>query len=494
MKTKPEQIHINTTESEVKLDRSVLNTIASCHAYLALREDYREQLRELQEEMKFNYLRCHGIFSDQMGVYREYVHGQPVFNFQLVDKVYDFFLSIGIRPFVELSFMPSHLASGNATCFEYNANVSMPKTMVGWKNLVIAFLKHCIERYGLREVRRWYFEVWNEPDISYFFDGVQKDYFALYKATADAVKSVNTSLRVGGPATSKNLWVDDFLKFCKKSKAPVDFVSTHHYCANTAIALNADGTKNRQYHGQPRMAQDIKGVREQIRASAFPKLELHYTEWNVTPFHVDSFAKDSEFTSVFALQTILDTQNLTNSYAFWAFSDVFEESGPATHPFCGLYGMINLHGIHKPVYHAFSFFSRLYPNRIAPEIPGAFVTTDKKGNFRILVWNFQDAVKPEFTGGDWKIGNHSRNLTLKLENVRGSYRVIRECTGLTAGNSFRAWKKIGSPQYLTQKQVAILRKKSKPLQSPVRTITAKGNLELKLILKPCDIQFIEIKP
>ncbi|MCB8988772.1 MAG: hypothetical protein H6661_13610 [Ardenticatenaceae bacterium] len=153
----------------------------------------------------------------------------PLFLLRNVDRIYDFLLALGVRPFVELSFMPEALASGSQTVFNYVNHVSPPKDYAEWGKLIHKFVAHCVDRYGLEEVRRWYFEVWNEPNLDSFWAGSQADYFNLYRTTVETIKEIDADLRVGGPATAKNEWIPEFLEFCARNNLPVDFVSTHHY-------------------------------------------------------------------------------------------------------------------------------------------------------------------------------------------------------------------------------------------------------------------------
>jgi xylan 1,4-beta-xylosidase len=183
-----------------------LNTVGAGRANEGLRADWQAQLSTVQNEIGFHYLRFHGIFHDDMGVYSEDSHGQPIYNFQYVDALYDALLARHIRPFVELSFMPAALASGPQTVFWWKGNITPPKDMAKWNALVATFVTHLQSRYGADEVNHWYFEVWNEPDLhNGFFTGTQADYFSLYKNTVEAIRSVCPRCRVGGPGYSSRM-------------------------------------------------------------------------------------------------------------------------------------------------------------------------------------------------------------------------------------------------------------------------------------------------
>src|SRR2546427_668718 len=169
----------------------------SGRAILSLRESYRRDLREIKEATDFEYVRFHAIFHDEVGVYQEDSEGRATYNFSYLDQIYDGLLANGVRPFVELSFMPRQLAANDILHpFWYKPNVSPPKDWEKWDQLITAFAKHLVERYGIDEVASWYFEVWNEPNIDFWAgEPKQATYWQLYDHTARAIKKVNTRLR-----------------------------------------------------------------------------------------------------------------------------------------------------------------------------------------------------------------------------------------------------------------------------------------------------------
>jgi xylan 1,4-beta-xylosidase len=208
----------------------------SGRAVLSLRESYREDLRAVHEVTAVSYVRFHGLLDDDMGVYTVGAHGEPVFNFSYIDQVYDGLLANGVRPIVELSFMPAKLAAREIHhSFWYHPITSAPANYARWDALISALARHLIERYGIEEVSRWYFEVWNEPNLDFWAgQPKQSTYWTLYDHTARSLKAVDNRLRVGGPATAQAAWVSAFLRHCSANHVPVDFVSTHVYGDDTA--------------------------------------------------------------------------------------------------------------------------------------------------------------------------------------------------------------------------------------------------------------------
>ena len=189
------------------------HTVGSGHAPLGLRADWQVQLHRCHDELGMRHVRFHGALSSPMGtlICEE---EKLLYSFFNLDRIMDFLLSIGMKPFLELSFMPETLASGDTRVFRYQSNVTPPKDYAEWAALIKKLVGHFAERYGRGEVSQWFFEVWNEPNLKSFWTGSQKDYFELYANTVEAIKSVDGSFQVGGPATAQNEWIEPFLNFC----------------------------------------------------------------------------------------------------------------------------------------------------------------------------------------------------------------------------------------------------------------------------------------
>ncbi len=488
---------IDLKSPAVPLNRFFQRGIGSCHAYLTLREDYRDHVRLAQREIGFGGVRFHGIFNDYVGVVHpggEDPDGGPRLNFQNVTKIYEFFVAQGMKPFVELGFMPGRLASGTQTIFDYRANVTPPSDYAQWARLVRRFVTHLVEHFGIQEVLTWHFEVWNEPDlIGAFWTGTQADYFRLYAESARAVKSVDARLRVGGPATSKTMWVPDLLAYCEEHNLPLDFISTHHYCVDADLVQGVpDGPMH--YRGVGAMRRDIERVRAQIAASAFPHAELHFTEWNTCPAHEDVYGKDSLFTAVFALQTLKDVSGLVDSYMWWTVSDIFEETGLSALPFTGKYGLVNLHGVKKPVFHAYRWLAELYDNEHLLNHPSARASVSSSGDVRVLAWNLPEVVETDLGGGDWKVSGAARTDTFTLRDLRpGRYRLRILRSDTTRGDALGAWRAAGSPAYPDAAQLAALHAAAEPALIRDETLDLTGDLALTLDLVPCAFARIDLQ-
>ena len=274
---------------------------------------------------------------------------RPVYNWKKIDQLYDDLLARHIKPFVELGFTPRALATSKTASSIWHGNTSHPKPD-GWRDLIDAFTRHIEERYGKAEVRSWFFEVWNEPNLSGFWeDGDQNAYFELYDLTAKTMKSVDPALRVGGPSTAGAAWVPEFLAHVKQSGAPVDFVTTHTYGVQGGF-LDENGKSDTKLDPSPdAIVGDVRRVREQISASAFPGLPLYFTEWSTSYTPRDS-VHDSYISAPYILTKLKACQGLLQGMSYWTYTDLFEEPGPPTAAFQGGFGLLNPQGIRKPAY------------------------------------------------------------------------------------------------------------------------------------------------
>jgi len=461
-----EQIEIDATAQTSPFPHFWEEMFGSGRAILTLRDSYRDDLRAVKQATDFHYVRFHAILHDEVGVYNEDEHGNPVYNFTYVDQIYDGLLKNGVRPVVEISFMPKKLAFNPDALhpFWYKQNVSPPKSWEKWDGLMTHFAQHLVDRYGIDEVSQWYFEVWNEPNID-FWNGIprKQSYFELYQHTAHDLKSVNQRLRVGGPATAAAAWVDDFLKFAADNHVPVDFVSSHGYADDTVE--NLFGT-NEDIPMDDRVCRAIGKVRKQIQASATPNLPLFWTEWNVQGMDQ---SRDTSFVGTGLANTIRECDGLVNMMSFWTFSDVFEEGGPIPEPFEGHFGLRAKGGINKPSYYDFALLHQLGDQRIANAANDVLVTKGKDGALAVAVWNLVD---PGTTGT-------KKNIQLRFRGVPANAKVSISRVDDDHGNTLAAYKAMGSPLDPTEAQVEELNRKTNPGAAEQGTLID-GRLNLSL--------------
>jgi xylan 1,4-beta-xylosidase len=461
-----EQIQIDATAQTTPFPHFWEQMFGSGRAILTLRDSYRDDLRAVKQITDFQYVRFHAILHDEVGVYNEDQHCNPVYNFSYVDQIYDGLLKNGVRPVVEISFMPKKLAFNPDALhpFWYKPNVSPPKSLEAWDALMTHFAQHLVERYGIDEVSQWYFEVWNEPNID-FWGGIPRkgSYFELYAHTARALKAVSPRLRVGGPATAAASWVDDFLKYAAANHVPVDFVSSHGYADDTVENLFHS---NENIPMDDRVCRAIAKVRGQIKASATPDLPLLWTEWNVQGMDE---SRDTTFVGPAVANTVRQCDGNVTMMSFWTFSDVFEEGGPIPKPFEGHFGLRAKGGINKPSYYGFALLHQLGDRRLASPSKNVIVTTNSTGELIIAAWNLVD---PDQHGAASK-------MELIFRNVSPQATVTLQRVDSEHGNVLPRYAAIGKPVDPTPIQVQQLNDET-ALPAPERTHLNGAKLELEL--------------
>jgi xylan 1,4-beta-xylosidase len=446
----------------------------SGRATLTMRESWRQDLHAAKAITDFRYVRFHDIFHDENGVYSEGADGKPVYNWSYVDNIYDGILANGVRPFIELSFMPSALAASQKPHpFWYRPLPNPPRSYEKWGRLIENFARHLEDRYGTDEVRQWYFEVWNEPNI-HFWTGepAQSTYFELYAAAVKALKVVDRRLRVGGPATAQAAWVGDLIRHCTREDIPIDFISTHVYGDDTAKNV----LKKAEYVSRAEMvACGVRKVYDQVKASPRPDLPIIWSEYNATHTN-EADITDSSFMGPWLANNIRQCDGLTTMMAYWTFSDVFEEQGVVKTPFYGGYGLIAAGGIPKAAFNAFAMLHRLGDRRLSPELKDALVTKRVDGTLVIAVWNYADPG----------IGGAPKPIEVQISRGRTAEMTVLDDQH---GSALTEWRRIGRPAFPTHEQQQALRSAGR-LPLP-QTLPIEGGT-VRLTLAPRGLALIEV--
>lgn len=416
----------------------------SGRAALTLRESYRQDLRTVRGATAAAYIRFHGIFNDELGVYTEGPNGEAVYNFSYVDQVYDGLLANGVRPIVELSFMPGLLASSSTRhSFWDHPFIAPPRDYGRWDALIAAFGRHLVDRYGIDEVSRWYFEVWNEPNLDFWAgEPRQATYWTLYEHTANSLKTVDRRLRVGGPATAQAAWVPAFLRHCKEKGIPVDFVSTHVYGDDSAkdVFGSSEAIPRKEM-----VCRAVRKVHSEIKASPMPALPLIWTEFNAT-FRNLPEVTDASFMAPWLAETVRQCDGLAQDMSYWTFSDVFEEQGVVRTPFYGGYGLLAVGGIPKPAFNAFALLHELGDRRFTTDVEGTLFTSRDDGALVLAIWNYADVGSAPTL----------RRVTLHIKHAGARTARIQSLTA-EQGNVHLIYQRMGSPRYPTAGQLAELR-------------------------------------
>jgi xylan 1,4-beta-xylosidase len=480
-----EQIIVDAASPTTPFPHFWEHMFGSCHASVTLCEDWRNDLRALREIVDVKYVRFHGIFEHQAGIYGgQDAAGNLVLNFTRINLIYDGLLEIGVSPFVELGFMPEEMAERPSPHpFWYHPSVAPPRDPRQWYQLIFRFAGHLVERYGIELVADWYFEVWNEPNID-FWTGEPKEetYYDLYDVTASALKDVNPRLRVGGPATAQAAWVDRFIRHCAEKNVPVDFISTHIYPND--LALNVFGREENIPQSEM-VSLAVRKVYQQVQASALPQLPIIWSEYNAG---FDGVQLDSPYVGAWLANNIrLCAGGLASEMSYWTFTDAFfEEGGVFKSVFTSGFGLIATGRIPKASFNAFKILHYLGDQQLALDSTSALLTRRSGDGVLVLaIWNY---IPPRESGQSKAVNIRLRGFEENPEHVR-VFLVDDD-----HGSPLKSWHAMGSPDFPSREQQAALRKVAE-LPPPLTAKLADG--QLLVSLQPnalAVIQFAEANP
>jgi xylan 1,4-beta-xylosidase len=493
----PRIIELDRAQAQAPVDRFFDFSVGADFPGTTGREDSLAHLKTAVDELGFRYLRFHDIFHDALGTVKK-VDGKLTFDFSRIDKLYDGLLARGIKPFIELGFTPEAMATSKQTIFYWKGNTSHPQP-AAWSALIEAFARHLIQRYGAEEVRRWPFEVWNEPNLDGFWERAdQKAYFELYANTARTLKKVDPALRVGGPSTAGADWVVPFLAYAKAQGLPVDFVTTHTYGVDGGF-LDEKGEEDRKLAASPdSIIGDVRRVREQIQASAFPGLPLYITEWS-TSYNPRDLVHDSYISAPWILTKLKATRGLAQAMSYWTYTDLFEEAGPPPSPFHGGFGLLTPEGIRKPAFFAYKYLNALKGQEIPSADTAALASADG-ARTAVLVWDWQQPDQQQTNRnffGKPVPATESRPVQLSLAHVPpGSYRLQLRRTGYRANDAQTAYLEMGSPKALDAAQLLKLQELTtdKAEVDQVVQVKAGARLEWKLNMRSNDVVLVTLDP
>ena len=456
---------------------------------LALRRDYQDSLALIQQDIGFRYIRGHGLLSDGVGIYRPYEYQgtrRVRHAFTYLDQVVDAYLELGIRPFLELGFMPSELASGDQTVFWWRGNVTPPSSWTEWAALVRATVAHLVDRYGLEQVRDWPIEVWNEPNLKEFWEGADEDaYHRLYEVTAGAIKDVDSALQVGGPAISPGTdeWMVRFAEFAIARSVPVNFVSRHAYTSGPAQSVPFG--VHQTLAPPSRLLEQFALPRQQLRGTALAGVPVHITEFN-SSYRPDNPIHDTAFHAAYLAPVLATGGDLVDSFSYWTFSDMFEEVGIPTALFHGGFGLLTHRQIKKPTYHLYAFMARM-GDEILTRGPDHLVTRDALGRVTVLAW-----APVDVTGLAETADRHDLRLSIPLAGTSSTAFVLRSSVSDEAGNAWRAWCEMGRPASPDRRQLDALREAAEPAHQHRSLPVAAGRVELDLTLGRHEVTLVEI--
>lgn len=498
------------------------NLITIGKAKEGLHADVQNQLRVVQQNCPFRYLRFHGIFDDAMMVYHEDETGQPHFNFRFVDQLFDFLLSIGLKPFVELGFMPSELAADpDKTVFYQVSYVSPPKSIDGWCELVDRFLRHCMNRYGAEEVQSWKFEFWNEPEFQVFWPATQEEYRELYLQTYQTVKKISARIQIGAPGRIITLRSEEFNKefftFCKEHDCLPDFIPLHFYPHEKIEDIINMEQIDQLYKLQPyrKLLEEFRGIspnpdflkemlayeNNMLAELGLSELEVYLTEWNSTAFHRE-LTNDTVYKAAYIAKNIVDNLDSISGFGYWVLSDNIEETAASPQLFHGGLGLLAQYGIPKAGMFAYELLAKLGDRLLAKG--DRYIVTAGRGSYQILTFNychFDDLYAlgdTSFINATHRYNGFKEDKTIKLEIEikglpHGKYRLVTYTIGRKHGSSYDQWVEMGAPEPLSAADIAYLKANSRP-KMHVQYVEVEYGKTYVSTLEPHGVELMELIP
>lgn len=515
MKEVKESYRIDSSASYGNIKPTYLSLASIGYASHALRRDVTAQLQQVQKDIGFQYLRFHDIFSDRLHIYNERPDGSCYFNFSHIDELLDNILAAKMRPFIEIGFMPEQLASGPETIFEGDAFISPPHSTEKWQQLLDTFIRHLISRYGLQEVRNWYFEFWNEPEVPYFWAGTREAFFRLYKASYQTIKAIDQELKIGGfgliDPSGGGGWMEDFNKYALAEGIDLDFFSFHVY--NLAIQPKKMEKTNyreaEQFHDIQSLLRETAVIGDKFhvtkiiermteKAASIPAFhkDIWITEWNANNDHKD-LLHDTCYMAPFIIRNVLANYKKVQGMGYWTLTDVFEEFRKEQPLFHGGFGLTTYNGIKKPSYHAFSFLSKLKGEVVAEE--EELIVTKTEDKLFILVCNYCHPNKLYSTFDYSQLTHTNRSnvfepvkkkVDIELTGWKGNFRKRVHRVNQEHGSSFDAWVACGSPEVIDSEIHRYLAAKAEP-ELTEETVVLSGNDPFSFSMQPHEIQLIE---
>lgn len=478
-----------------------------------LNGEVQGMLISLQNDIHFEYVKFHGLLSDDMMVYDEKDDGTPLLSFVLIDKVIDFLLSIGLKPLVQLSFMPKKLASDpEKLSFFIEYNTSPPKDIAKWTYLVKSLTVHLIERYGEAEVLTWPFCVWNEPDTSskmFGFDN-KEGFFNLYKHTYKAVKEVDPRIVFGSPSLLMLTddpygWYQSFFDYCNENNCLPQFLNVHYYednfCSEEFMTVKVS-YQNRLNTDKDSFSHFISKLEQNAISYHIKDVPIYLTEWNLTVNH-RNLINDTCYKACYIAKNLLENYDRLQSFGYWSLTDFMCEQQPSDQLYHGGLGLFTINGIPKATYNVFCLLSKLGDILISSG-NGWFITkSERSRKIQIMLYNYIHYTNIFASGElfDMTATNRytcfnnlsSLSFSLNLTEVMAKSCIVRELfVNRTSGSSFDTWVKMGATPVFSNEDFATLKCHSSPGLYIHEEAIHNHTLNLSFKLEPLEVRLIEI--
>jgi len=498
--------------------RKVLN-ISGCRSILY--KDIQDMIRQAQKEIHYEYATLKGIFSDDMMVYAEDEHRNPHFSFIMIDKVIDFLLSVDLKPFISLSFMPAMLASDPSKTVKMGRyNVSPPKDMNKWIRLINSFFTHITDKYGKSTIESWLYTVWCQADSGTAFyqwnDSLQ--FFRFYKSTLEAIKTFNNKIKVGSPSMilfeQEGGFVDDYLQFISRENCAPDFITVHYFDTNfyvkevslkhrNKIITENDIDKIEKLNNDPLgFTKYIRSIKKKCKSFGLGAIPIYLTEWNLTVSQ-RNYLNDTCFKPCYLVKNILTNYDALESFGSRTLTDLNDEYFIPERLFHGGVGSFTYNGIPKSQYYAFRMMSFLGDHKLA-DGTGYFVSKGDTGQLLIILYNYEHyssfATKSfnihEKRNSRYEVFSGRRSVMM---NISVSDIDALSCTAYSVyinqnrGNAYDIWVKMNRPAFYDEIEMLSLKEQSIPGEEVNTYPIENGVLKLSYKLEPLEVRLIHVR-
>lgn len=451
-----------------------------------LLQEIQEQVHLCQSKIRFRYLRCHGIFDDDMHVYSQDDNGSDQYNFFYIDLAYDFLRKENLIPYVELGYIPSGMARSGKRYYWNRCVVGVPEKMEKWENLVAAFLRHCIDRYGRSAVRQWKFATISGLHV-YLSICTFEEYFQLYEATYRAVKSVDSKLQIGGPGIQLELSLQEnnnllkrFLAEYRERGCMPDFLTFEFFHGIYSQDKTTFIRKVASHSQEPMTLSEnpdymeeclcrLNNILAEEHLQGFPVV---LEAWNSTMWQRD-LTNDTCFKAAFLFKNILENGNQFRMMGYWVMSDLMGELFGTEETFHGGYGLITQNGIPKSGFNAYVLL-RILGDMELRRGEGVVVTKKSDREIQIAMYNYChfDALTRQhfFAEGsktsrylgfqNEEVNEYEIDLTLEPGNYQITEYVIAKARA--CGSGYDTWVQMGAPETIDEFQREYLAALSRP--------------------------------
>lgn len=504
-------LHVDTSRKIRTFSHNWRTLINAGYAKDLLNGAVQAQIRKMQKDIGFRYMRCKGLLDDDMMLYVSKPPGRVDYNFVYVDEVIDFMLSVELKPFVEFSFMPSALVREAVIPFKRPSIISMPANLDDWLSLVTSLIRHFIDRYGIGVVREWMFSPFMSPEFAGYGLFTLEEFGVIYRETSRAIRSVDPQLHIAGPGCNidSSDYISEFLVACSKDNCMPDTLALRAYhsilpdqedaglqlmAEDEAFPLAASGDE--QFLGH-----SLHKVKKLLRQIGFGNLPVILDEWSNSIWQRD-LCNDTSYKSAFLFKNILENYDQFDALGYWTLSDHMEEIVPSADLFHGGFGLFTRGGLPKSSYRALQLL-RYTGSSLVAEGDGYFITSSK-GEIQIFIYNYchYDTLyryrhTTHLTQTErYNVFNirNTHQYHIRLDGLTpGVYTERRYSVGPAGGSTFDAWLNMGAPKEMRPEELSYLEGRSLPLfQMRSQQVTAKH--VVNAVVQPHEVQLIRLTP